>query len=126
MACKGNAGEICGGGNGLTVYQNFHHPSYPLHSYKSWTYDNCYVDCIWDRVLPVTMYVQGPMTIKHCLDACDGAGYEYAGVEYGQECYCGRKAPTEVANDDRCNMACTGDATEICGAGSKETCFRYR
>jgi hypothetical protein len=88
MSCEGNPSEICGGGNGLTVYQTA--PTQPLQSYKTWTYDNCYVDSVFNRVLTQSQLVQGPMTIEKCLDACDAAGFEFAGVEYGQECFCGR------------------------------------
>lgn len=54
------------------------------------------------------MYVAGGMTIDGCLDACDAAGYEYAGLEYAQECYCGRTFSGTVATDGRCSMTCTG------------------
>ncbi|KAG8852570.1 hypothetical protein FRB91_006355 [Serendipita sp. 411] len=116
MECKGDASELCGGGNGLTVYQSSGPTS--LQTYNGWTYNDCYVDSIWSRVLPHSMSVSGSMTIEKCLDACSAAGFEYAGVEYAQECFCGLSAPSQVATDGRCSMPCKGNPAELCGGGN--------
>ncbi|KAG8871579.1 hypothetical protein FRC20_010402 [Serendipita sp. 405] len=117
MPCKGNPSELCGGGNGINVYR--HRAPTNLQPYKSWTFSNCYVDSIYNRVLPETMTLHGGgMTVEWCLDACDAAGYDYAGVEYGKECYCGNYSPPEVANDGRCDMSCEGNPGELCGGGN--------
>ena len=58
------------------------------------------------------------LTIDKCLSWCEDAGYAFAGVEYGQECYCGANIPTTITyNDNLCNMPCTGDNSEMCGGG---------
>ena len=65
------------------------------------------------------------MSIESCLNYCLGKGFPYAGVEYSVECYCGTTlaaAATQVAETD-CNMACSGSATEPCGAGSRLSLF---
>ncbi|CAG7852527.1 SubName: Full=Related to glyoxal oxidase {ECO:0000313/EMBL:CCA74839.1} [Serendipita indica DSM 11827] len=86
MPCQGDTTEICGGSLGLSVYR---YTSSNLTNYKTWSYDNCYVDSIWNRVLPNSKFVSGPMTIEKCLDACDAAGYTYAGLKYGGDEFCG-------------------------------------
>lgn len=63
-----------------------------------------------NRALPVQMAVTDGsiMTVEVCVDACNAAGYDIAGVEYGEECYCGRSLPTVAALDGRCDMTCKG------------------
>ncbi|KAG9127920.1 hypothetical protein FRC07_007571 [Ceratobasidium sp. 392] len=51
------------------------------------------------------------MTLDQCIDLCDQTGFQYAGAEYGAECYCSNAISTangggvEVAALD-CNMPC--------------------
>lgn len=121
MPCQADSSEICGGGLGLTVYEysgSLPSPPSNLATYKTWTYDNCYVDSIWNRALPNGRSVSGPMTIEKCLDACSDSGYQYAGLEYAGECYCGSAQPNQVANDGRCDMACSGNPSQLCGGGN--------
>lgn len=102
--------EYCGGGLGIDVYQYAGTTSVTmstLSTYKDWTSTGCFVDSVDSRVLPVPMGING-LTVESCLDACSSAGYEFGGVEYGQECYCGRTAPTTLATDGRCSMKCAG------------------
>ncbi|CCA66988.1 related to glyoxal oxidase precursor [Serendipita indica DSM 11827] len=113
MACKGNPNEHCGGGNRINVYQYSN-----IATYNDWTFDNCYTDSIWNRVLPNQLSVSGGMTIEKCLDACDAAGYAFGGVEWGKECWCGNTGPTEIVQDQRCDTRCEGDSSELCGGGN--------
>lgn len=57
------------------------------------------------------------MTIEVCQAACKIAGYIYSGVEWGQECFCDHTLYGALAPDRnaQCNMACPGNANEICG-----------
>ncbi|KAG8814910.1 hypothetical protein FRC19_001415, partial [Serendipita sp. 401] len=57
------------------------------------------------------------MTVQKCIDGCAAAGFSSAGVEYGGECYCDNVTypPGQSQDMSECNMACTGDASEICG-----------
>ncbi|ORY25195.1 glycosyl hydrolase family 71-domain-containing protein [Naematelia encephala] len=57
------------------------------------------------------------LTIDDCLTSCEEAGYTYAGLEYGEQCYCGSSLPSSVSFTATCDMACTGDASETCGGG---------
>ncbi|KAL8699377.1 MAG: hypothetical protein Q9201_006035 [Fulgogasparrea decipioides] len=52
--------------------------------------------------------------------------YNYAGIEYGRECWCGDAlAPSsaQATAESQCNKKCPGDATEICGAGNRLTLY---
>lgn len=64
------------------------------------------------------------MTIEKCLSRC--WNYKYAGVEYGQECWCGNSlntvgdagaTPSSNLTDSKCGFKCPGNASEFCGAG---------
>ncbi|KAK4684846.1 glucan endo-1,3-alpha-glucosidase, partial [Tremellales sp. Uapishka_1] len=56
------------------------------------------------------------LTIDDCLTMCEDKGYAFAGMEWGEECYCGHTVPTTITYDDsNCNMTCTGNSGEICG-----------
>ncbi|PMB71773.1 WSC domain-containing protein 2 [Beauveria bassiana] len=69
------------------------------------------------------------MTIGKCLQKCDAAqsGYNFAGVEYGQECWCGStlsldggqsaSEPGKNISGSYCSFLCPGNKTEYCGAG---------
>jgi hypothetical protein len=60
------------------------------------------------------------LTVENCLSACKIGGYSFAGVEFGQECYCGVVVGngTLPVDASQCNMPCTGNTTEICGGRS--------
>ncbi|KAJ3324702.1 hypothetical protein HDU76_013345 [Blyttiomyces sp. JEL0837] len=91
--------------------------------YNSWTYIGCYADGT-PRVLPSgqTNGNSAVMTIELCLSTCAGltAGntkvYQYAGLEYARECWCGNAAPTS-AMVNTCTSPCKGNSSEICGNG---------
>ena len=46
-------------------------------------------------------------------------GFRFAGVQYGEECYCGEEEPprTRFTSQLECSMPCSGDREEMCGAG---------
>ena len=55
----------------------------------------------------------------------------FAGIEYGQECYCAAALPaTAVLEPDvghaDCNMLCKGNDKEYCGAGSLLNVYEYQ
>ncbi|WVQ71228.1 hypothetical protein IAR50_000753 [Cryptococcus sp. DSM 104548] len=82
---------------------------------SEWYALGCAVDS-FDRVLSEYSVSMSDMTINSCLSACEDLGYKYAGVEFGEECYCSSTLASGVAYDeDRCNIACIGDEQETCG-----------
>lgn len=56
------------------------------------------------------------MTPQVCATFCTNSGYEYSGVEYGNQCYCSHAWPSTWATN--CNMKCAGDSTQFCGGSN--------
>ncbi|KAJ7058518.1 galactose oxidase [Mycena amicta] len=92
----------------------------------NWTSKGCFTDNVGGRSLAGASFVNGTgMTVESCINFCDNKNFILAGVEYGQECYCdnfiGNGGGPTAATD--CNMACTGNALELCGAGNRLNVF---
>ena len=80
----------------------------------------CYVD-VPSRILdPVDQAPVGfGLTLEYCAQICHDKGYTsgLAGVECGNECYCGSKiasgaTPTDMSN---CSWGCSANISEQCG-----------
>jgi hypothetical protein len=164
MPCNGNAAEICGGPDRLTMFKYGIPPTTggsstvsttpassttPVASSTSatltvsststsasattpsgWKALGCYTDLVASRSLANNVAVAGgaaAMSNEACLTSCKAGGYTYSGTEYGQECWCGNAllnggGPAPDGNA-MCNMACSGDAKEICGGPNRLTLF---
>ena len=61
-------------------------------------------------------YIPG-MTVESCASACNAFSntYAYMGVEYGNTCFCGNTIQPHTGSTapSDCNLACTGNATEL-------------
>ncbi|KAF8307707.1 hypothetical protein DL93DRAFT_1994463 [Clavulina sp. PMI_390] len=84
----------------------------------------CYSDSTTTRALQGYAATTSTNTPANCESTCLNQGFTYAGVEYGQECYCGNSIVVSsgggsVASSSDCNMACSGDSTQTCGAGNR-------
>ena len=90
---------------------------------SGYDYQGCYTDNTNGRVLSVKSTSTSTMSYKSCASYCSGS--VYFGVEYGSECYCGSSLGTtsQVAETD-CSFKCSGDATEVCGAGNRLNIFK--
>ncbi|CAJ2507996.1 Uu.00g091820.m01.CDS01 [Anthostomella pinea] len=83
------------------------------------------VDCKKESTVPGTRalgsasFAYDGMNLESCMGNC--TGYAYWGTEYGRECYCSNSLhpSTEDATLSECNMPCSGDSTEYCGAGNR-------
>jgi hypothetical protein len=78
----------------------------------------CFVDGN-PRALAYSAGSTNTNTPYNCASTCQSLGYKYAGTEYGRECWCANAAPTTSAKSTDCNMACSGDNTQSCGAGNR-------
>lgn len=152
MTCSGDTGEICGGDLRINIYS--YNGTTPLTAtsttampttassvtststnlaitapgaYKSL---GCYSDITSNRTLGfVGDYpgAHGNMTIEPCQGACENAGYVFAGVEFGDECWCDnviRGIGTSVSSTD-CNMPCSGNTSETCGGSNRINVYRF-
>ena len=61
------------------------------------------------------------MTTEKCIAFCVSKGYQYAGTEYSQECYCGAQpaAAATLVAESQCQTPCKGNTTQPCGGGSR-------
>ena len=76
--------------------------------------DGCYKDTE-ARELPYLAYEGDALTPSLCKNACREEGYFYAGLQGGNQCWCGHKAPSEQADQSECNIGCSGDSSKMCG-----------
>jgi len=86
----------------------------------SWQYKGCLPELSSGRVFPQQINAPGTNTPLTCLNQCAAFGYSAAGLEWGQQCFCGDITDVTSKNisfvaDSQCNMACDGDAAHSCG-----------
>lgn len=144
MRCQGSEPEICGGASVLSMYNN---TAYAVPQTKPSVGKYKTQQCLLDpndgsgRALQGSILSGPDMTVEVCTKYCLGNYYHYAGVEYGEECYCKSMFPwagiacavhqadlglggNEIAYDAGaalavCNvtdqMLCAGSAVEYCG-----------
>jgi len=133
MACSGNASQTCGGPDAIDIFSYAgasytYGPAALLKSYKNWVITECWEDnggkFQGPRLLPHWPTVSIPaeeMTVEKCLDGCGASGYTSAGLEWGQECWCGNVTypPGESTSVEECNMPCLDNAQEYCGGSQR-------
>ncbi|KAI9745866.1 MAG: hypothetical protein M1818_000547 [Claussenomyces sp. TS43310] len=94
---------------------------------SAWSPIGCWTEATDSRALKDESYTSTTnMTAESCLTFCSKYNLPFAGVEYGQECYCGSvlQAGSALTAATDCNMACTGNQWETCGAGSRLQVFK--
>lgn len=82
-----------------------------------WARKGCYSDTANPRTLGHLALESSSLSVENCIAQCVAGGYHYAGVEYGQECYCDYsilQSSTQISNTS-CSMTCQGSTTETCG-----------
>ena len=52
---------------------------------------DCVFDDVKNRVLNGYYFSSEEMTVEFCIATCSEMGYDYAGLEWNIECYCGNK-----------------------------------
>ena len=126
-ACSGNSSEICGGSNGASKYISVWNatsnvPATTVHQVGTYVSQGCYSDSSGNNSthsLNGANYTSNSgMTVEACVGFCQSKKYGYAGVEYGQDCYCDSSLASvaQKQSDSQCNMLCTGNEREFCGA----------
>ncbi|KAI6710688.1 hypothetical protein JHW43_006802 [Diplocarpon mali] len=112
----------------VTLYSGVNAALYPLKRNDQPAQPSCteftpfkYAGCFVDSGRPRTLLYTGPrlytsQTVQQCVAFCKGKQYQYAGLEYGEECFCGASVNNIQVDESDCNQPCTGDSSEICGA----------
>ncbi|KAF6805249.1 wsc domain containing protein [Colletotrichum sojae] len=80
---------------------------------------SCWTEGANVRALTGAQFAYDGMTLDSCMANC--TGFDYWGTEYGRECYCGNSlAPSSTSAPlSECNLPCSGDSTQFCGAGNR-------
>ncbi|KAI9449272.1 WSC domain-containing protein [Lactarius psammicola] len=119
MPCKGDPTELCGGASRLNVYK--FKGTYPIGASVvkkagGWTSRGCYSDSTSSRTLERRVD-PGNVTVESCVSTCQSQSFTIAGLEFGQECWCGNQiqSPGAPISQSACNKVCSGDSTEVCG-----------
>lgn len=129
MPCTGNANEICGGPNLLSVYSRGNVTVLPVPTNQktdlpgNWQFQGCLQDNVnGTRTFPWMITNPTNNSAKTCLTACSDFGYPAGGMEYGDQCFCGDVGDigpdVKMVPDSQCNTPCSGDPTTYCGAGN--------
>lgn len=120
--CAGASGEPCGAGDRLNIFTNGVAPAVENPGVNGFTSLGCYTDNVSARTLSTfEPSSDGIVFVRGCTQTCASLGFTYAGLEYGQECFCGNEilngASQTPASD--CNMPCNGNKTETCGGSNR-------
>ena len=133
--CAGNANQVCGGPSRLSVYSSQTNlkviqapKAYP--TVGDWTYQGCLAEGATQKVFPWQLVNSTGNSPQWCLSRCQEFGFMAAGMEYGEECYCGDldnidQAGGKPAPETDCNTACSGDPEALCGQGNRLTWYKW-
>jgi len=84
--------------------------SAPASPQGEWVLDGCIKDNGNARALTGLSTSSNQMTVAMCQSLCDSKGFIYAGLEYGQECYCGNAISgtrQDINAGQQCYMTCS-------------------
>jgi hypothetical protein len=101
---------------------------FPLFSFFL-AYVGCFRDEIGNRDLgEMVIMDETLMTPSFCEAQCGKRHqFKYFALQYGLECWCGNSyGKHPQAPDSDCNMACTGDSQQHCGAGSRNSVYEIK
>jgi hypothetical protein len=93
--------------------------------FNGFTYQGCYTDKSAKRALGFQAFV-GSNSASLCTAACQAAGYSVAGMEFGDECYCGSSISAGNQGpllEAACTMSCSSNSSQICGGPSRISVF---
>ncbi|PMD35530.1 WSC-domain-containing protein [Hyaloscypha variabilis F] len=88
-------------------------------------YVGCWAEPSNARALATVSYASDSMTLEYCAGYCGGV-YEYWGVEYGRECYCGNilSPGTVEVPEPECNFPCAANSSETCGGSDRLSMYQ--
>ena len=81
------------------------------------SYIGCFQDSFERRLLDKKINLKETNTPQTCNRYCAELGYAYAGVQWGLECHCGNKFPSNDLKIEewKCDQSCSGESSQICG-----------
>lgn len=95
---------------------------------KGYKYIGCGTDTMrGSRTLTGGMSWGADMTIEKCVATCKAGKFKFAGLEYGNQCFCGNSVAADRAPKagvkGACAMPCAGSKTEVCGGPDAITLY---
>lgn len=117
--CTADPTEICGDDWRNSIYQI---QPIPLPPPPESTYLGCFVDDA-TRALPNAL-AAGGSTIESCTAAAYAAGFTYAGLQWGGECWAGDTLGFAHVSDGECTMVCTANPSQICGDNWRNSIYQ--
>ena len=99
MPCSGDSTQTCGGIWANSVYKT--------------GYLGCFTDTP-SRDLAGNAQSLSTQTPQQCMTWCGSQGYKYAGVQFGDQCFCGNSFDAYGASTS-CNVPCAGNSGQTCG-----------
>lgn len=119
-ACGGNSTISCGGNRGqrMLIYEKtpIVQPKV-VQNFSGFNSMGCFSDGQQTRALHHDGGGSDGQTVNDCINTCAAAGLSLAGVESGLQCFCGNAILNNHGPIDasKCNIACAGDPTQMCG-----------
>ncbi|KZL64145.1 wsc domain-containing protein [Colletotrichum incanum] len=115
--CTGAKDQVCGEGGRINVFWNGDAAPEILAQSGDFNSIGCYSDHPAARALTSGIGLSGGVRVSDCTTACAAQGYQFAGLEFGKECFCGASIQNgaKPIPAESCNMACTADKTQYCG-----------
>ena len=100
-------------------------PTQPMAMGGSLSFVGCFVDLYPIRVMPYNMRVFNTHDFnpQHCVTHCQRYGYAHAGVENGNECWCGGLY-SRGGRSDACKTPCRGNPGIACGGVNALSVYR--
>lgn len=92
---------------------------------SGWKYGGCFIDNANGRIMGYQQAGGSSNTVENCVASCVSAGYTVAGMEYSSQCFCDNAVIRggNLTADSQCNMACSGNSAEMCGAGNRMSVY---
>ncbi|WVF71754.1 hypothetical protein IAT40_006562 [Kwoniella sp. CBS 6097] len=129
VKCTGASDLKCGGPRALNLFVNQagasglsgDYASKPVNLPSGWSSVSCVKEGTSGRALASARTSSSSMTPETCINYCAGQGWQYAGVEYGSECYCGDYLANGAdlsLTSGGCTMSCSGDKAQVCGGSN--------
>ncbi|KAK4179428.1 putative fungistatic metabolite, partial [Triangularia setosa] len=117
MTCGGDHGQKCGDSNRLGIFGKPESSSQPVNPPTAglYIYKSCWTDKVDQRSLAGPDYRSPDMTVESCAAFCGEQSFEYFGVEYADECYCGNDLGGSAAPEGDCTQLCAGNSAQWCG-----------
>jgi len=97
----------------------------PAAAPAGWSSIGCLTDA-GTRTFDGYSFTSSKMTYALCATTCGSKGFNFAGVSYGRECYCGnqQRSTAKVVSNSDCNVACAGDIYSKCGGSWRLSAFQ--